>query len=290
MNIFQEPILYQHPHLCIKTLDFVCNEEESKEELSWHYHKEIEFVMVMQGTHEIRTVKHSYMLYPGDVAIVGSSQLHYGRKKGSGEMKCFVLHFDLEPYFDPAMMSYYRNFSEIHYQLDELNDLFTENPSLKIKISGILHEIRREMQDRSKGYEIAASMHIKHLLLLLLRADKRGILEPADWGDSNTLKKIIDYVDLNLTSPISMDEVSRLAGMSYSYFSKFFKKAMGNSFTDYINLRRMRNVERMLATSNQSVTILAEQAGFTNPSHFYKLFKRQNGCTPNEYRARLKKN
>lgn len=288
MDIFQEPILYQHPQLCIKTLDFVCSEEESTEISAWHYHKEIEFVMVMQGLHEIRTVKRNYLLAPGDVAIVGSSQLHYGHKKGSGEMKCFVLHFDLEPYFDPAMMSYYRHFSEIHHPLDELNDLFTEDPEFKAKVAGILYQIRQEMLEKSKGYEIAASMHIKHLLLLLLRADRRGILEPAEWGDADTLKRIIDYVDLNLADRISMEEASRLAGMSYTYFSKFFKKATGDSFVDYVNLRRLRIVERMLITSDQSVAVLAEQAGFVNSSHFYKLFKRQHGCTPNEYRAKLK--
>ncbi|MGG6312374.1 AraC family transcriptional regulator [Paenibacillus macerans] len=288
MDIFQEPILYQHPHLCIKTLDFVCNEEESQAEFSWHYHKEIEVVMVMQGVHEIRTVKRSYMLSTGDVAIVGSSQLHYGRKKGSGEMKCFVLHFDLEPYFDPAMMCYYRHFSEIHHPLDELNELFTENPELKVQVAWIVGELRREMQERSKGYEIAASMYIKRLLLVLLRADRRGILEPAGWGDTHTLKQVIDYIDLNLARRISMEEVSRLAGMSYSYFSKFFKRATGHSYIDYINLRRLRKVERMLVTSDLNVAVLAEQAGFMNLSHFYKLFKRQNGCTPNEYKARLK--
>ncbi|MDF2650454.1 MAG: transcriptional regulator, AraC family, partial [Paenibacillus sp.] len=181
MEVFKEPIHYQNPHLCIKVLQYSNTDKERKELPRWHYHKEIEFVLVQKGTHEIHTVGHSYKLFEGDVVVVGSSQLHRGHKSGDDEMECVVLHFDLQPYFDPAMMMYYRHFSEIHHTLEELNYIFRENSSVKQDVARIIKDIQREITGRSKGYEIAASMHIKHLLLTLLRADQRGLLQAHEW-------------------------------------------------------------------------------------------------------------
>ncbi|MDF2669562.1 MAG: transcriptional regulator, AraC family, partial [Paenibacillus sp.] len=118
-------------------------------------------------------------------------------------------------------------------------------------------------------------------------ADQRGLLQAHEWMDAEVMKRIIEFVDEHLTSKINMEQVSKLAGMSYSYFSKFFKKAMGSSFTEYVNLRRIRNAERLLVTSDRSVIEIAVTVGIENMAHFYELFKRHNGCTPKEYLRRL---
>lgn len=287
MEVFQEPIHYQNSQLCIKVMQFTTQQPERAFPLPWHYHKEIEFVLVREGVHEIHTVNRVYRLYPGDVAAVGSSQLHRGHKVGGGTMVCVVLHFDLQPYFDPAMMMYYRHFSEVRHPLEELNYIFQENPAVKREIARIILSILDEITGRGKGYEIAASMHIKHLLLTLLRGDRKGLLEAHEWIDAAVMRPVMEYVEARLASKIHMEEVSRRAGMSYSYFSKYFKKAMGASFTEYINLRRIRNAERLLVTSDRSVAAIAASVGIENMAHFYELFKRFNGCTPKEYLRRL---
>jgi AraC-like DNA-binding protein/quercetin dioxygenase-like cupin family protein len=289
MDVFKEPIHYQNPQLCIKVMEFTSAEKEQKLKARWHYHKEIEFVLVRQGTHEIHTVNNVYRLYPGDVVAVGTSQLHLGHKIGDDKMTCVVLHFDLQPYFDPAMMMYYRHFSEIYHPLEELNYIFQENEPVKQEIARIILDMLEEITTKSKGYEIAASMHIKHLLLTLLRGDRKGLLQAHEWVDAELMQRIINFVDEHLSAKINMEEVSRLAGMSYAYFSKFFKKTMGASFTDYVNLRRIRNAERLLVTSDSSVTEIAATVGIQNMAHFYELFKRHNSCTPKEYLRRLRR-
>ncbi|MFK7694337.1 helix-turn-helix domain-containing protein [Paenibacillus sp. HJGM_3] len=289
MEIFKEPIHYQNPQLCIKVMEFKVVEKEQQLHSRWHYHKEIEFVLVREGRHEIHTVNRVYRLYPGDVVAVGSSQLHLGHKVGDEDMRCVVLHFDLQPYFDPAMMMYYRHFTEIYHPLEALNYIFLENEPVKQEVARIILAILEEISEKPKGYEIAASMHIKHLLLTLLRGDRKGLLQGHEGVDAAVMKRIIDYVDEHLAEKIRMEDVSRLVGMSYTYFSKYFKKGIGDSFTDYVNLRRIRNAERLLVTSDRSVTDIAAEVGIHNMAHFYELFKRHNGCTPKEYLRRLRR-
>jgi len=289
-DIYKEPIHYQNPMLCIKVWQFEVerrNIPAPAGNIRWHYHKEVEFILVREGVHEMHTPNRVYTLSSGDVIVIGSSQLHRGRPIGGERLVYIVLHVDLEPYFDSAMMRYYRHFSEVHHPLEALNYMFEENEQVRAEVGRIIERIHAEVMGKKNGYEIAASMHIKHLLLTLLRGDTRGLLQAHEAIDAETLKPIIEHVDSHLAEKIDMERVSRLAGMSYHYFSKYFKKTMGASFTDYVNRKRISKAVRLLVTSGQSVTDIAREVGIENMAHFYELFKRFNGCTPKQYLRKI---
>jgi AraC-like DNA-binding protein len=290
MEIFKETIHYQNPVLCIKVWQFGPPEKKSSptpaKNPPWHYHKEVEFILVQQGIHEIHTPDNVYTLLPNDVMVIGSSQLHRGRAINQ-ELVYIVLHIDFQPYFDPAMMMYYRHFSEVLYPLEELNYMFRENKDVKAEVGNIIVRIHEEILGKARGYEIAGSMHIKHLLLTLLRGDSRGLLQAHEFVDAKLLRPILDYVERHLSEKINMEMISQLAGMSYFYFSKFFKKSMGTSFTNYVNRKRIFKAEQLLITSEQSVIEIASAVGIENMAHFYEMFKRFNGCTPKQYKQKL---
>lgn len=289
---YKEPIHYQHPTLRVKVWQFTVEADgrrSSLEFVPWHYHKEVEFLYVQQGALEISTPNRTYLLRPGDVLVIGSAQLHRGRAVGPEPLVHIVFHVDLEPYFDPAMMMYYRHFSEAVRPLEELNYIFEEDAGARDDVAGILERIHAEMMDAAGGYEIAVSMHIKHLLLTLLRGDRRGLLSAHERVDVDVMRSIVQYVERRLSEKIELEEASRLAGMSYFYFSKYFKRATGTSFTDFVNRKRIAKAERLLATSGRSVAEVASEVGIGNMAHFYELFKRFNGCTPKQYVRNLGK-
>jgi len=284
---YKEPIHYQNEHLCMKVWEFVSEEPKMLPANMFHYHKEVELIAVREGVLDLYTAEHMYRLEPGDVVIIGSSQVHFSNKPEDGSLVNIVLHVDLLPYFDPAMMMYYRHFSEAVRPLEDLNYIFQENDIAKQAIYTILSDIHQEVMNKRKGYEIAASMHIKHLLLTLLRYDSRELLQPFEFVDAFVMRPILEYVDMHLAEKIDMEVVSKQAGMSYAYFSKYFKKCIGISFTDYVNRQRIRKAERLLITSDQSVTATAAEVGIENMAHFYELFKRYNGATPKEYARKV---
>lgn len=288
MDSFQEPILYQNPQLCIKVWKFSHSGYEQSGLQRWHYHKEIEFILVLDGVHEMYTPSKAYILHPGEVMVIGSSQLHKSQIRYGQHAQYIVLHVDLEPYFDPAMMHYTRHFMEIMNPLDDLNYLFSKFPHVQAEVGDILLHIHEEVMEKKKGYEIAVSMHIKHLLLTLLRNDDQQLLSAHEYVDADLLRPVIAYIEKNLTEKIDMNEVSKLAGMSYVYFSKYFKKKMGLSFTEFVNRKRIAKAKRMLVMGNMNITDIAVEAGLENMAHFYELFKRFNGCTPKQFKENMK--
>lgn len=288
MHIYQEPIHYQNPQLCLKVWQFAAaGEVDPTHQLQWHYHKEIEFVLVLDGVHEIHTPSQNYVLHPGEVMVLGSSQLHRGVTRKGQYVNYIVLHVDLEPYFDAAMMNYMGYFMEVLKPLDELNDILMRNKSLQEEIGAIMRLIHDEVMGKEKGYEIAVSMHIKHLMLALLRHDDRNVLAAHQQVDASVIKPVIQYIDNHLDGKVDMAEVSKIAGMSYVYFSRYFKKKTGVSFTEYVNRKRIATAKRLLVMSDRTVSDIASSVGLDNMAHFYELFKRFNGCTPKQFRDRM---
>lgn len=288
LDSFQEPIHYQNPQLCIKVWKFSHIGDEQFGPQPWHYHKEIEFILVLEGIHEMYTPSQSYKLHPGEVMVIGSSQLHKPQIRAGQQASYLVLHVDLEPYFDPAMMHYTRHFMEVMNPLDDLNYLFSKYPNVQAEVGKILLHIHEEVMQRKKGYEIAVSMHIKHLLLTLLRNDDEQLLSAHEYVDADLLRPVVAHIEKNLGDKIDMAEVSRLAGMSYVYFSKYFKKKMSLSFTEFVNRKRISKAKRLLVTGNMNITDIADAVGLENMAHFYELFKRFNGCTPKQFKENMK--
>jgi len=144
------------------------------------------------------------------------------------------------------------------------------------------------MNDGKLGYELAVSSRIKNILLLLLRNDERLQLNYTDNRLLGRVQPAVDYVERNLGEKLSVADASSLLNMSYTHFIKMFKKAVGMSFTDFVVYKRIKKAEQQLLTSDISIAEVADSVGISNLGHFYEMFRRMNGCSPKQFRDRLR--
>ncbi|WP_409344421.1 AraC family transcriptional regulator [Paenibacillus sp. MBLB4367] len=86
---------------------------------------------------------------------------------------------------------------------------------------------------------------------------------------------------------LSLDSVADAVGMSPAYLGRLFKKLTGKSIPDYIMEVRNQQAKEMLARTDAPINDIAERVGFTNSTYFFKVFKKTNGVTPNEYRQSM---
>lgn len=73
-------------------------------------------------------------------------------------------------------------------------------------------------------------------------------------------------------------------GVTTSYLGKMFQKHYGESFTEVLNRLRVDKAKELLDDPSYRVYEVAEQVGFLNTTYFFRVFKKQEGCTPAEYR------
>ncbi len=284
MQFYNEIVHYENPFLSMKIFQCRRNVDAIG---NWHYHKELEILLVLEGVLDVYIEEEFHSLKSGDVLLIGSSQLHRDRSYEDGNLNYIVFQFDIEQYFDQSTMPYIKYFTDTNRPLSRLNYIFTEHPEARRDIYDCVTEIYKESQTKSEGYEIAVSIFIRKIVLTLLRNDTRKLLNYKDDADLARLKPVLDYVEQNITEKIHVEDASKFANISYYYFVKYFKKVLGMSFTEYVNYKKIKRAERILLTNNMSVAQVGEAIGMPNMAHFYKMFKKYNNCSPHEYRKKM---
>ncbi|MFR4441584.1 MAG: helix-turn-helix domain-containing protein, partial [Hungatella sp.] len=95
-----------------------------------------------------------------------------------------------------------------------------------------------------------------------------------------------DYINQNYCSNgLSLDAVADHFRKNPAYLSKVFKKETGFNFSDYITKKRMEKGKELLADLSLKIYEIAEMTGYADVSNFIKVFKKNCGMSPNEYRS-----
>ncbi|MET3115422.1 hypothetical protein AAKU52_003171 [Pedobacter sp. CG_S7] len=132
---------------------------------------------------------------------------------------------------------------------------------------------------------------VEHLLLEVLNRylkQKKGAEKKApDWV--RDLKEIIqDQIDINLS--LSLKEVSEELNVHPAYLSREFSRHFDDlSFGEYIRKLRIEKAMKLMDTTNHSLTEIAYLTGFSDQSHFTRIFKKQKGQSPSDYKKILLK-
>ena len=102
-------------------------------------------------------------------------------------------------------------------------------------------------------------------------------------GEGDEYSQVVKkYIDNHFCEDISLQSVADAVALSPVYLSRYFKKNIGENFSDYILKLRMEKASEMLL-SNKNVNDVSVACGFNNPGYFTRVFKNYFNCTPKEY-------
>jgi len=119
-----------------------------------------------------------------------------------------------------------------------------------------------------------------------------SVSSPYDRATSDVpdnILRVINFMEDHLGKDISLEDLSKKAGMSKFHFCRTFKKYIQFSPMQFLTNLRMEKAKSLLACSSHSVSMVAESVGFTDLSNFIKSFKKIIGITPTAYRKTSKK-
>lgn len=98
------------------------------------------------------------------------------------------------------------------------------------------------------------------------------------------IKSAIDYIEDNLKTDITADELARMANYSTYHYYRLFSSVMGSSIANYILKRRLDHVLADIAGGRKAIDVVLEY-GFDTYAGFYKAFIKMYGCSPKKYLA-----
>lgn len=148
----------------------------------------------------------------------------------------------------------------------------------------ILHPI-------THGFELAEefSSFEKMLDYLSYRLNKAQKDVIPDTVKNKTLREVLEYININFTEQISFRDICTKYCINPSYLSQLFKRETGITFTSYLAKLRIGLAKELLSTTNLRVSEISERIGYDYYFNFTKLFKKETGFTPKQYREQASK-
>lgn len=105
---------------------------------------------------------------------------------------------------------------------------------------------------------------------------------------SSIVKQALMFINLNISSNLTVKRVAQEVSLSPDYLTRLFKKELGVNIITYINRKRIHTSLELLKNTNLSIEEIGDLIGLSNTSYFYTIFKREIGVSPKQYRNSLK--
>lgn len=253
----------------------------------WHYYMEL--LYILEGSIIVYSDGKQHILDQGDLIILNAKNVHAIYAVPDVKSRYIVIKFDAE-----AVYSNTSRVFEVRYILPlilreaSINTHYTKASLENTSIPSLILELDSEYSNKVYGYELAVQANICRLFLWILRNWSSSGLNSFPLQnnslDISKFSQAFSYIDENFREPICAEHVANLCNMSYSYFSRQFKKIAGKSFTEYLNFLRITESEKLLLDKSFDIADIAVEVGFCDSSYFIKTFKKYKGVTPKQYK------
>jgi len=100
----------------------------------------------------------------------------------------------------------------------------------------------------------------------------------------NNMQHTLEYIHNNFSTDISLDRVAGTVGISKYHFCRFFKEMTGMTYLSYVNRVRIEQAKKLLDDDALSITDTGYAVGYSDLTHFERIFKKLTGTTPSQYR------
>ena len=252
----------------------------------WHYHPEMEFVVVLKSTGTSFIGDSIEKFEEGEVVLIGENLPHmwlnddaYFDESSELIAEAIAIHFNkgflgVEFFNTPEMKHILELFDNSIYGIkflgvetkiiDEIKQLLTIDGFEKtMKFITILHALTKH-----KNYKLLSS---------------RGFVNSFSKTENKSLDKTYAYIFNNFNKSISLQDVAGVANMNPSAFSRFFKRVNRRTFSRYLNEIRIGYACKLLMEDKHTISFICYESGFNNISNFNRQFKNIKGMSPSAF-------
>ncbi len=125
---------------------------------------------------------------------------------------------------------------------------------------------------------------VRNMMADMLKAYCRLVRKNSIQKYSPPVQKAIAYIDSDLTADLSLRALAAMQNVSAGYLSALFRQETGQTLTEHVNQKRIKRAMQLLKTTKLQIQTIAQHCGIVDVHYFSKLFKKQVGKTPKEYR------
>lgn len=250
-----------------------------------HYHDEIELNFIRNAKGAKRIIgDHVEEIGDLELALVGPGLPHgwFGTGFAPNQVEEITIQFHKDFFDEKFLQKNQLNFIRNMLRMSLRGILFTPETTARL-------EPRIVSLGKKQGFDsVLELMSILHDLSI--SRDYR-VLSDSGFSDdeiftynSRRIEKVMEFIHGSFDRQITLGEAARIASMTESAFSRFFKLRTGMTFIDCVTEVRLGHASRMLISTTKTIAEIAYSCGFNNISNFNRVFRRKKDCTPRELR------
>ena len=240
-------------------------------------HKEFEMIYVKDGKAKITVNHNSFIAEKGDLLFISPYSLHSVETIPDECFSHVCFCFDLSMLPDTKLTE--KLIDGVIYIANLVESTSAHNEKLRT----MFEEIDDAMTASSSYWELTVQGNLNLMFSYIMQnsliSDSALHSESKDFC-IKVSKFLKDHYKEKLTSSVIADELNLYQG----YFCRIFKKNFSMRFSDYLNMYRLEKAKNLLLKTDISVTEVAYEVGYDNPSYFTKIFRIQNGVSPKKFR------
>lgn len=254
-------MLYQYEHFGKN--EYFCKETGVDFSFPPHIHSSFELIIILSGSMDITIDNREYTLSRNEAVLIFPHQVHSLKSEKSQHM-LYIFSPDITKAFSAKVISKIplsNKFKLDDYLLTALHNL-NENCSI-IKKKGSLYSICARFDEDAQYVD-----HAKYNSKLLLR--------------------IFEFIELEYSKDCTLNKLAAVLTYDTAYLSRFFKRSVGISYTEYVNQYRISIACEMLTNTDCSILQCALDCGYASLRSFNRVFHSVLSISPSEYKKRKK--
>lgn len=244
-----------------------------------HWHESLELLFCLSGEVEVIFTGQTYRLQAKEFIVINSNHVHSTRSPVLSE--CLLIQFPL---------AYLQRVTEDHY-LKQF--LFKTTPDQQTKeLLACLMYIYQNFSANELVNHLEVKAKIYELLALLCKSNtfsSTNIYEIKSFKHLEKMEKVNQYIQEHYTEHLMIEEVAKMFNYNPSYFSRFYKKFMGITFTEYLNSVRLDAAYKEMRDTDKTILEIGLDNGFATNKTFYNVFRNKFGLSPQKFRKQFLK-
>lgn len=251
-----------------------------------HYHPEFQITAIVKGEGILYAGNNMSAFEEKDIFIVGTNVPHL--------LKCSDIYYsDNSPKVKSISLFFDEfSFGKQFFEIKEMQGLqtFLKDTNRIVKINGALKEtIYNKIIATSTLQNEQLVITFLEILSFLRQAEKTYLNSQQynlilNDNEGGRLNEVLDYTFQHFKQEIKIEQIAKIAFLSRSQFSYFFKLHTGKTYIQFVNELRIENACVLLKNKQYTIEQICYEVGFQNVSNFARHFKKIKGATPSKYR------
>lgn len=251
---------------------------------NFHIHSAFELELILEGTGQLNLRDSHIGLTPGALVILNPNEPH----EIDAPDGVLAVIFQVSQHF---CQDYIPTFRHLMFHQSDVSACFSRDDALYQRCCELVCKASLCYLREEEGFDLGCISYITDLFRKLVGNVPHEVLTSQDRNKRKKriqrITRLTDYLDENYLSPVRLQDLAELEGLTPTHVSHLFTDYYGISFQEYLNNLRFEKAMTCLRNTQLSQVEIAESSGFSDPKYLSRTIQKRLGCSLREYQEQM---